>query len=728
MICAGWMKGVKFDPIALLKLVGVLDYEDEANDVLNIIMDAAREDSSSVLDDLSDPEIRAYKSGIQNAAAPLKDDGEELQPEQLFFLRARCKNVLESKDLTSAQKDAITNKLIPDVPVVCELFERHATKLIEAIVLNDEEKADLECFICQQLLQVAEVADLNEEGSRRHFAHVMKEVLSSLQTPEDLVEGCTKALRLVRDTESNWFDDICEIVSNIDKPEADGQENGSESDDDELEPMRLVRIIAVLNVVLETASSQLSSHPAMKRFTKLVLSAVKHHNPMVQEVAIGCFGKLGLFTDENTLISTYKPVLLEVASAEEARIETRAQALLALADWSMLFSETLTPCNVNNEMLCFSSIVREVMDDSRMSAVCIAAEVAAKLLFAGRVCESEWFAKLITIFFDPRISDMKDTGADIKEEGDPVRLQQLLTLFFPAICLKDQGDSRDAMIGCILPLLDLIYLKAPAKMTANGKRSRKKVTWPVAKMIHYVCSTVDTGRPGGEDDATVVQTNKNEEGEDPRNTTAFVSVAPTVAADLSSTSLLASLSIAEFLVKNVEESLNTTDTRALCKLLGAADFDENEEETKNLFALKRLMEELGMILTDETSLKYIADLNDILSEINVDDETEEGDDDDEGEKPTGRCSLMSAGGGSDDEGGDASDDDKARSAAGLNLSEDLLKSFDDLKITDSDDEFGLDKENCTNAKRRRGKTSKSRNSAGSAASRRSRTRRFADAN
>jgi hypothetical protein len=244
-------------------------------------------------------------------------------------------------------------------------------------------------------------------------------------------------------------------------------------------------------------------------------------------------------------------------------------------------------------------------------------------------------------------------------------------------------------------------------------------------MIHYICSTVDTAKHKDDDEATAVQPNKNEEAEDPRNTTAFVSVAPTVAVDLSSTSLLASLAIAEFLVNNVENSLNDTETRALCKLLGAANFDEKEEEMKNLCTLKRHMEELGMILTDATSLKYIADLNEILSEINYDDEENE----EEGAGDVG--TPRSAGEGSDgseDEDEAASDDGSDASAPGMNLSEDLMKSLDEFKITDSDDEFGMNKENSKSKRNCRGKSNKSRNSNGSAASRRARLRRLADTN
>ena len=126
-----------------------------------------------------------------------------------------------------------------------------------------------------------------------------------------------------------------------------------------------------------------------------------------------------------------------------------------------------------------------------------------------------------------------------------------------------------------------------------------------------------------------------------------------------------------------------------------------------------------MILTDATSLKSIADLNEILSEINVDDEESDREEDrNDGGSP------KSAGGAPEEEEEDVESEEEIGSPkAGLNLSEDIMKSFDDLKISDSDDDFANDKENSTRAKRNsRGKSGKSRNSAGSAASRRSRLR------
>jgi Nuclear condensing complex subunits, C-term domain len=271
------------------------------------------------------------------------------------------------------------------------------------------------------------------------------------------------ALRFAGDTENDMIDSILEIIRKINNWRTGEDQVEADAEEDCIHTMGLVRILSILTVFLETASSKLSSNPAVKDFAKYIIPSVTHKDPMVREAAMGCFGKLGLFTDENTLIAEFKPILLEVASCEDEKIEIRAQALLALADWSVLFSQTLATCKTGSKTIALPDIVRDMMDDSRISAVCISAEVAAKLLFSGRVCESEWFAKLITIFFDSRILDMDDDGGNIKEVGSPVRLQQLLTLFFPAICLKDDADSRDALMGCILPLLELVYLKAKSQ-------------------------------------------------------------------------------------------------------------------------------------------------------------------------------------------------------------------------------------------------------------------------
>ncbi|CAB9508485.1 Non-SMC condensin I complex subunit G [Seminavis robusta] len=709
MICCGWMKSAKYDPIALLQSLNVLDNEDEANRALEVVMEAAQDSNSDLLEELSDPEQRAFCSGVAKAAECIKngeggDEEQQLQPEKLFFLRARCKSVLASKTLTWAQQDAITNKLIPDVPLLCEVIGKHATMLIQAIDDNDEAKGDVESFICLQLLQLAEVSNLSEEGSRRHFAYVMKDMLSSIKTPDDLVEGCIQALRLTCVGEDEMAGSISAIIKTINSKETgETDTDGEEEPDAELTTIKLVRTLSVLTVYLETASSELSSNPAVDDFVKCIVPSVTHNDTLVREAAIGCFGKLGLFADETTLLSEFKPLMLQVAAHEDEKLEIRAQALLALADWSMIFSECLTACHVgDNEELSFTEVVRELLDDARISAVCVASEVAAKLLFAGKVCDSEWMAKLLTIYFHPHFADMDADDEDIKEVGSPVRLQQLLGLFFPAVCIKEDSGGRDALMGSIASILDLVYVQTPTKLNnSNGKKSRKKVTWPVKDMVLYVCETVNSKNEEEEDDATVVQGSGED---DPANTTtAGVSVAQTEAVDMNSSSLLASIQLADFLAKQ-SHILTTTDSRTLCKLLGAADFDAEEEETKNVKSLKETMEVLGTQILDETSLNCLSDLNEYLAGIEFDSESEE-------EEEPGAGDIRGTASDDDEGGGDDNE---------IDLSDDLMKSLEELKIDEP-----LNKENPGKSTKKR--SSKGRKNSGESTSTR-RSRRLRTVN
>jgi hypothetical protein len=189
------------------------------------------------------------------------------------------------------------------------------------------------------------------------------------------------------------------------------------------------------SLLLENASSKISTNAAVQDFAKSITPAASYSNPLVREAGISCFGKLGLFTNESTVLEEFKPsILLKAAFNEGEKLEIRGQALLAfLSDWSMLFSDILQPCNVEGEDLSFLDLVK----------------VAAKLLFSGRVCESTLIAQLLLLFFDPTMTEADgDDSSEVKEVGSPVRLHQFLSLFFPSYCINSE-IGRDAVLGPI---------------------------------------------------------------------------------------------------------------------------------------------------------------------------------------------------------------------------------------------------------------------------------------
>jgi hypothetical protein len=60
-------------------------------------------------------------------------------------------------------------------------------------------------------------------------------------------------------------------------------------------------------------------------------------------------------------MAEFKPILLKVAVNEKEKLEIRSQALLALSDWSLLFSEILQPCQVADDTVSFLDIVKEMI-------------------------------------------------------------------------------------------------------------------------------------------------------------------------------------------------------------------------------------------------------------------------------------------------------------------------------------------------------------------------------
>ena len=66
-----WIKAANFDPLALLQHIGVVDYEDACQKVVQALLDA----DDLVLSEagsLSDAEIGAYWDGIEKATVPVE--------------------------------------------------------------------------------------------------------------------------------------------------------------------------------------------------------------------------------------------------------------------------------------------------------------------------------------------------------------------------------------------------------------------------------------------------------------------------------------------------------------------------------------------------------------------------------------------------------------------------------------------------------------------------------
>lgn len=601
LICTKWIKAAKFCPVEMMRLMGATMYEEECEKALKVVLKMSRESSSnksnSILQELSDPEIRSLRQNVDKSMIRLKDSNVLFDEFQLFYTRVACSSAKESSYLTFAQKEDLMTKITPDIPTLCDLFKKHLERFVESIQEEDEECIDQECFVCLQLLQLAKIAGLKEEGSRRHFSNVMIDIVASPATPDEVVEECVEALRATFEKESDFFDAISVILEKL-TTSADFDSDGNENH---------TRGLFVFSVVLEKASSELSTHGILHVMEKVILSAVISPDTTIREIAIGCLGKLGLFSTASTVLPEIKPILLKIASDKNEAIQCRGQSLLALSDLGLVFSEirqtSLDQDSVNT--LHFASVVQELMEHNNTTLATIASEVATKLLFSTSDSDGSLLSSLLVSFLHPQNhqehDDSGDHGIDIKDIGSPLRLQQLLSLFFPAFCLRS-NECRDALLQSIGNALSVAIDYSPKK----GKS--RSAAFPLIKIVDYVWSVVMESGVSGE--TITDETTKDSD-----------------AAKFDPT-LTASLEVARFLVEN-EQRLNVTQLRSLCKFLGNREIRPEEQKKVQLGKLKDLVEELSFI-DDSASLKSLRPLTEALSSVKGYEDNNE-DEDDEGE-------------------------------------------------------------------------------------------------
>lgn len=574
LICTKWLKAAKFDPVALLRWIRPSTNDVECEKALKIIFATARSVDHHAIQDLSDPEIQSFCVNIDEAMVHLNDVNVLFDECELFFTRVACSTAQDSNDLTFGQKEDLLAKITPDIPTLCDLFQKHLIRLIESIHEGDQESEDEEGFVCSELLKLAQVAGLREEGSRRHFANVMNEVLSNTELPDDLVEDCLQALRAAYDNDIDYFDSISTVVFNISSPDEDSE--GLSVGHGPVQTQRDLRVLLIFTVVLENAPSSLSSHELLDSMGKVILYSLVSSDRLVREVGISCVGRLGLFSRESTVLTEFKPVLLQVAANDDEAVQCRGQALMSLADWALLYPEIIQPILEVDDLgthLSLITIIQDLMTHPNQLLQAISAEVATKLFFSGRLCDSHLVARLVVMFFDPKAEDTSDDEEnDVKQVGSPVRLQQLLSLFFPAFS-RQSTETRYTFLKSIGKALEF----GLNPCSSNSKK--RTATFPFVKMVEYVCSVTVESEIAFKA-ALVV------EDPDLHDATKDINV-----------ELIASLQVAEFLIKN-ESMLTSTQIRSLCKLLGGFEIDAGGKDKTELGKLKDYLDELESVLSE----------------------------------------------------------------------------------------------------------------------------------
>lgn len=690
LLCTNWLKSTKFDPIALLDKLNPVLNETVCEQVAQVLLRVANSidcESSAekgvelVQKHYSGAEVRSLQQMVLKkrniiadggVAATKADEDEDVEdneddstspspgmsPSMALFLRVKC----ESSTTTTDQ----ISDIITDIPTLCNLLNTQIDKLIE--FNNDEDYDEMDedeaaafeddqNFVCLQLIHMAKSSDM-EEGSRRHFISIMRRVLARLATPDDLVEACVKAMASAHDKEAHFLQTISEILVDV---EDDDTFHSKEHDEKAIVIVRQMRIIAILSIVLESISGQMTEHPILDGFFQHLSPAITSKNAIVREHGVICLSKFCLLSGEDKVMEEFKPLLMTIAGSVEERVEVRAQAALALCDLSLIHKGMLGASNSgsDDEKSSFKSMLLEMLGHAKPGIVIIAAEITAKLLLSGRLSDPTLIAWLVLIYFDTSLTtDFDENDADAAEEvkqvGSPVRLQQLLSIFFPTYSMSSL-DANDDMMASIGPLLTIVNDKLSGMKQAEVKEVLAQ-QFPIAKMVEYVCYNVDladkkkneeettnkTEEETKEDEAATVMGDKSvvasTQGDEDdaetkvaaENDEATNKDGEEVITEASST-LLASIDVAEFLSEECD-SAPTFYVRALAKILGSACIDVDTEDRALLRRLKSNVGEAEYANDDGPTVKSIKKLADLLVDVQdlvSDDEVSEEEEEEE---------------------------------------------------------------------------------------------------
>jgi len=518
LLVGKWMRAVKYNPVWLLRLLDVISHEKLAEEVSAILLDAASPHPDAVDQFFDDPsQVADYRAGVSSGVPSV----EATHHCSALLLRAACAEARRSVACTDSQRDNRLQKLLPDLPSLCQAAATHLKSAI-ATAMSDPETAERNEFTVRQLLRTGGEAAhlLQEESGRRQFAGLLEAIVASAETPEELVEGAVRAMSDVQFTEADFVRRVGDVLHEISKM--------SNEEDADVSKFFQLRTLSILSVVLEVTKMSISRDPLLSGFIELVVPTIASDDRIIKEAGVGCIGKFCL--SDRAVATRYGPRLLEIVDSEHEVIEIRAQAALSLSDLAMMDGEVMLPRTVGEgeerREVDFGAVLSALLQEKndRIGLAVVSAEICAKLLLARRIQNPEFVARLLLVFFDPVFLEAcGDEGdqMDVTDIGSPTRLHQLLTLFFPAYGASKENGT--VLLGVVRPLLgiyqkELTQKEVSPESTPVAKKGRsrsrakpKEAVLPVAfsKIVGYVVVALQMGQSAA---ATAAATKGRGEG------------------------------------------------------------------------------------------------------------------------------------------------------------------------------------------------------------------------
>ncbi len=499
MLCGSWVHSVGGNVSRVIDLVDPLEDENVADEAAAVLVSAGWQATFAHMEGkpppfgLSPEESCTLRSGTRPGCVTLLTS---LSPSVTLLVVAQVEALLDivqsyggttSKSvcglMSPAEREESLEAILPETADLCSLIER-------ASCLPGLEDQPETLYILRLLLRLCRCCDGVDEGGRQRMRLALGTILRDPNSPNDLMEESLRCLASINPVKSDFIRLVAEMMSDV-VEEEDADDITEAGDGEPLDPdeqeerrvMRQIRALELCSLLLDQTERPLASDATLKSMESTILPAIGSPYGIAREIGVTCLGKYCLLGIEAAL--RHRDLLIHVSEAKDDDTGVRACALQSVMDLCLLYGEAFLKLEDNRVINLIEEALRPKFlslngDEWPQALSAVAAEGAAKLLFCRCIAAERTpltrigctlMGLLLAAFFargscaDPKTlsllmgegesgeQSLDEDGPIASQLGSPVRLHQLLSIFFPCFFAMPGPDGLRAIISSVPPML-----------------------------------------------------------------------------------------------------------------------------------------------------------------------------------------------------------------------------------------------------------------------------------
>ncbi|EST10071.1 Nuclear condensin complex subunit 3, C-terminal domain protein [Kalmanozyma brasiliensis GHG001] len=374
---------------------------------------------------------------------------------------------------------ALAFRIQKEYSELTQLLQQYNAIANSALIPEDEAEIALftirnKTFVVSQLLGIGLASDYGDEAGRNKMFGLVREMISDIELPEDLVPACLDVL-LKLTTQKDFMRIIVEIVLDLgDEDDADADDLDETEIDDTMsvDGSQLARkksrksirsketsspahdalaiehrCLTIVRAMLERVVGALQENTAFHGLIpQLIAPAVRSKETPVRELGLMCLA-LCCLLDRKLALDSF-PLFIDQVQRADGPIKLRA----VQAVFDLLINHTIPYlCSRNpageemarRQIISYLLSLLEDEDPTIQSAAC---EGMAKLMLTGMVDDDEALKSLVLIYMSP------ETMANQE-------LRQCLSYFLPVYCGSSSRNQRhlQRVFLSVLQVLTEVY-------------------------------------------------------------------------------------------------------------------------------------------------------------------------------------------------------------------------------------------------------------------------------